>query len=282
MPAMERTRVAITFALAAIWFCGFSLVQPLNPQSVQLPPPSEMKTVGLVGGTSWRNTVDYYRYINKAVNDAYGNNTNPPLIIWNLNNQRIAELESKNQWDEVAAILSDAVQRLKASGAQAVLLCSNTSHKVYVQVARKSGIPILHIGDATGNAIRESGLSKVGLIGTRYTMEDGFLSDWLKQRYGIEILLPDSANARQKLHGINQELEMGISKPESKKYVLDQIEELRHRGAQAIILGCTEFPAIIKPGDLSLPVFDTELLHSQMAVDFILGKHGLAQVQPSP
>jgi len=241
-----------------------------------------MRTIGLVGGTSWRNTADYYRYINKAVNDAYGNNTNPPLIIWNLNNQRIAELESKHQWGEVAAILTDAGRRLQASGAQAVLLCSNTSHKVYFQVAGKLGIPILHIGDATGTAIRESGMSKVGLIGTKYTMEDRFLVDWLKQRYGIETLLPESADARKKLNGITQELEMGIFKPASKKYVLDQIEELRRRGAQAIILGCTEFPAIIKTADVSIPVFDTELLHSQMAVDFILGKPGLAQVHPTP
>lgn len=252
----------------------------LNPQSAHLPTPSDMKTIGLVGGTSWHSTVDYYRYINQAVNDAYGNNTNPPLIIWNLNNQRISELETKNQWDEVAAIFSDAAKRLHGSGAEAILLCANTSHKVYAQVVRKSGIPILHIGDATGSAIRKSGLKKVGLIGTKYTMEDGFMVDWLKDHYGIEALVPDSADTRQELHRIiEKELDMGVYKPESKKYVLNQIQELQRRGAQGIVLACTEFPLIIKSTDVAMPVFDTTLLHSQMAVDFILGRQGLAQVR---
>lgn len=252
-------------------------------QSPPLPPASDMKTVGLIGGTAWYSTVDYYRYINKAVNDAYGDNTNPPLIVYNLNQQRIQELQAKNQWGEIAAILADAATRLRGSGAQAVLFCANTPHKVYAQVARKTGIPILHIGDATGIAIRKSGLKKVGLIGTRFTMEDGFMVTWFKEHYGIETLVPASAAARQELHRIIQkELEVGIFKPESKKYVLDQIEELRQRGAEGIVLGCTEFPLIIKPADVSVPVFDTTLLHSQMAVDFILGKQGLAHVQTVP
>ena len=240
-----------------------------------------MKTVGLIGGTSWYSTVDYYRYINKAVNDAYGDNTNPPLLIYNLNQQRIHELQAQNQWNEIAAILSDAIKRLRASGAQAVLFCANTPHKVYDQVARNSDIPILHIADATGAAIRSKGLKKVGLIGTQYTMEDGFMADWLKQHYGIEAIVPDSAPARRELHRIIQkELDLGVFKPQSKKYVLAQIEQLRQRGAQGIVLGCTEFPLIIKPSDVSLPVFDTTLLHSQMAVDFILGRQGMAHVQP--
>ena len=249
----------------------------------QLPPASDMKTVGLIGGTSWYSTVEYYQYINKAVNDAYGNNTNPPLIIINLNQQRIQELQAKNQWGEIAAIFAEAVSRLRSSGAQAVLFCSNTSHKVYAQVAHATDIPILHIADATGIAIQKKGLKKVGLIGTQYTMEDGFMADWLKEHYGIETLVPSSAPARQELHRIIQkELGLGVFKPGSKKYVLDQIEELRRRGAQGIVLGCTEFPLIIKSTDVTLPVFDTTLLHSQMAVDFILGKQGLAHVQAAP
>ena len=250
-----------------------------SEQTPQLPPPSEMKTVGLIGGTAWYSTVDYYRYINKAVNDAYGNNTNPPLILYNLNNQRIQELQAKNQWDEIAAILADAAMRLRASGAQAVLFCANTQHKVYAQVAHKIDIPILHIGDATGGAIRRSGLKKVGLIGTKFTMEDGFMVAWFKEHYGIETLVPASAPARLELHRIiHEELDLGIFKPESKKYVLSQIEELRKRGAEGIVLGCTEFPLIIKQSDVAMPVFDTTVLHSQMAVDFILGKPGLAHV----
>ena len=252
----------------------------LSLPSAQLPAASDMKTVGLVGGTSWYSTVEYYRYINKAINDAYGNNTNPPLLIYSLNQQRIHDLQAKNQWDEIAAIFTDAVTRLRGGGAQAVLFCANTPYKVYAQVAGKTDIPILHIADATGTAIRNSGLKKVGLIGTQYTMEDGFMADWLREHYGIETLIPNSAPARQELHRIIQkELGMGVFKPESKKYVLDQIDELLQRGAQGIILGCTEFPLIIKPADVAVPVFDTTLLHSQMAVDFILGKQGLAHVR---
>ncbi len=136
-----------------------------------------MKTLGLVGGTSWYSTLDYCRYINKAVNDAYGDNTNPPLIIFNLNQQKIHELQGQNRWNQIAAILTDAVNRLHASRAQAVLFCANTPYKVYAQVAQNSKIPILHIADATGNAIQKSRLKKVGLIGTQDTMEDGFMAD---------------------------------------------------------------------------------------------------------
>jgi aspartate racemase len=250
-------------------------------QSAQLPPASEMKTVGLIGGTSWYSTVDYYRYINEAVNDAYGNNTNPPLIVYNMNQQRIRELQAKGQWDEIAALLTQATIRLRAGGAQAILFCANTPHKVYAQVSRKTDLPILHIGDATRAAIRSSGLKKVGLIGTRYTMEDRFMVDWLKEHYGIETLVPSSAPAQQELNRIiEQELSRGIFKAESKKYVLQQMEELRERGAQGIVLGCTEFPLIIKQRDFDLPLFDTPRLHSQMAVDFILGKQGLGHVRP--
>lgn len=245
----------------------------LSAQTARLPPASEMKTLGLIGGTSWHSTVEYYRYINQAINDAYGDNTNPPLVLYNLNQQRIHALQLNNQWGEIAAILAEAATRLRAGGAQAVLFCANTPHKVYAQVAQKTGIPILHIADATGAAIRKRGLRKVGLIGTLYTMEDGFIAEWLKQRYGIETLTPDSGAARKELHRIIQfELGLGIFKPESKKYVLRQIEELRQRGAQGIVLGCTEFPLIIKPGDVDIPSFDTTLLHSQMAVDYILGR----------
>ncbi len=261
----------------AIWL---TVSVAASAQSTQLPQPSDMKTLGLIGGTSWHSTVEYYSYINEAVNDAYGNNTNPPLLLYNLNQRRIHELQAKDQWDDIAALLTEATMRLRAGGAQAVLFCANTPHKVYAQVARKTDIPILHIADATGVAIRHSSLKKVGLIGTLYTMEDGFIADWLKEHYGIETLVPSSAAARQELHRIVQkELSMGIFRAETKKYVLQQIEELRQRGAQGIVLGSTEFPLIIKASDVTIPLFDTTLLHSQMAVDFIMGKPGLAHVR---
>jgi aspartate racemase len=249
-------------------------------KSAQLPAASAMKNVGLIGGTSWYSTVDYYRYINEAVNDAYDNNTNPPLILYNMNQEKIHELQAKGQWDEIGDLLTRAAIRLRAAGAQAILFCANTPHKVYPQVSREIELPILHIGDATGIAIRERRLKKVGLIGTLYTMEDGFMADWLKEHYTIETIVPTSAAARQELHHIIQnELSLGVFKPESKKYVLAQMEQLQKHGAQGIILGCTEFPLIIKRQDFDLQLFDTTRLHSQMAVDFILGQSGLAHVR---
>jgi len=268
-------------SVVALVFIALTLQLNRSGQSAQLPPASDMKALGLIGGTSWYSTVDYYRYINEAINDAYGNSTNPPLILYNMNQEKIHELQAKGQWDEIAILLTEAAVRLRAGGAQAILFCANTPHKVYAQVARSIDLPILHIGDATGGAIRSRGLKRVGLIGTLYTMEDGFMADWLKEHYGIETLVPNSAPARQELHRIIQlELSRGIFKAESKKYVLQQIEELRKRGAQGIVLGCTEFPLIIKPPDVEVPLFDTTRLHSQMAVDFILGKQGLARVRP--
>jgi aspartate racemase len=264
----------------ALVFIALTLQTNPSGQSAQLPPASDMKTIGLIGGTSWYSTVDYYRYINEAINDAYGNTTNPPLILYNMNQEKIHELQGNGRWDDVAALFTEATIRLRAGGAQAILFCANTSHKVYAQVAGKTDLPILHIGDATGVAIRSSGLKKVGLIGTLYTMEDGFMVDWLKEHYGIESLVPSSGPVRQELNRIiYQELNRGIFKVESKKYVLQQIEELRKRGAQGIVLGCTEFPLIIKPSDVGVPLFDTTRLHSQMAVDFILGKPGLAHIR---
>lgn len=265
----------------ALVFLALTLQANHSQGPSQLPPASEMKTLGLIGGTSWYSTVDYYRYINEAVNDAYGNSTNPPLILYNMNQEKIHELQASGQWNEIATLITETAVRLRAGGAQGILFCANTPHKVYAQVARNIDLPILHIGDATGSAIRNAGLKKVGLIGTLYTMEDGFMADWLKEHYGIETLVPSSGPARKELHRIIQEeLGRGIFRPESKKFVLQQIDELRKRGAQGIVLGCTEFPLIIKPSDVSIPVFDTTRLHSQMAVDFILGKQGLAHVRP--
>lgn len=265
----------------ALVFLALTLQASHSQGPSRLPPASEMKTLGLIGGTSWYSTVDYYRYINEAVNDAYGNSTNPPLILYNMNQEKIHELQAKGQWNEIATLITETAVRLRAGGAQGILFCANTPHKIYAQVARNIDLPILHIGDATGSAIRNAGLKKVGLIGTLYTMEDGFMAEWLKEHYGIETLIPSSGPARKELHRIIQEeLGRGIFRPDSKEFVLQQIDELRKRGAQGIALGCTEFPLIIKPSDVSIPVFDTTRLHSQMAVDFILGKQGLAHVRP--
>lgn len=231
-----------------------------------------MKTLGLIGGTSWHSTVEYYRYINQAINDYYGNETNPPLILYNLNQRAIHDLQLNGRWGTIANIYSDAGLKLRTAGAQGVLFAANTPHRVYADVSQRIGIPILHIADATGAAIQHARLTRVGLLGTKYTMEDGFIPQWLREHYGLDVLVPESQSVRDELHRIIQrELGMGVVRPASKRYVLDQIEDLRQHGAQGIILGCTEFTLIISQADVRVPAFDTTRLHAQMAVDFILG-----------
>ncbi|MDP9089453.1 MAG: amino acid racemase [Pseudomonadota bacterium] len=240
--------------------------------AVELPPASQMKPLGIIGGTSWHSTVEYYRYINQAINDRYGNETNPPLIVYNLNQEQIHVLQDQNRWSEIANTYVDAALKLQSIGAQGVLFAANTPHKVYTDVAGKIGIPILHIGDATGIAIKKKGLTHVGLIGTTYTMDDGFMQNWLHEHYQIEVVVPRSAAVKHELQRIIQkELGMGIFRPEAKRYVLRQIEDLEAQGVQGVILGCTEFPLIISQADVRVPLFDTTRLHAEMAVDFVLG-----------
>jgi aspartate racemase len=189
----------------------------LFAQVHELPTAANMKVLGLVGGTSWHSTVEYYRYINQEVNDLYGINTNPPLVLYNLNQNEIYALQLSGRWDQITDILSEAAMKLRAAGAQAVMFCANTPHKVYADVSRRTGIPILHIADATGRAIQQAGLTKVGLIGTKYTMEDGFMQRWLREHYQVEVVVPTSAPVRTELHRIIQkELGMGVFKPEKK------------------------------------------------------------------
>jgi len=234
-------------------------------------PRNEMRTLGLIGGTSWYSTVEYYRYINQAVNETYGDNTNPPLVLFNLNQQHVFELQRQDRWDDIAKMLSDAARKLKSAGAEAVMFCANTPHKVYAKVVEATGMRILHIADATGRAIEHQKLTKVGLLGTIFTMEDGFIPEWLKAHYNISTLAPTNRDARLELHRIIQEeLDVGRFVPKTKTYVLDEIAKLQRQGAQGVILGCTEFPLIIKQQDVPIPVFDTTTLHAQMAVDFIL------------
>lgn len=232
-----------------------------------------MKTLGLIGGTSWHSTIEYYRHINQAVNDLWGDNTNPPLILYNLNQQEIHALQVEDRWDQIVILLSDAVLALYAAGAQAFVFCANTPHRVYPEVSRQTRQPILHVADATGVAIRRAGLGKVGLLGTIYTMQESFIKDWLRREYGVHVVVPASEAARKELHrAIQKELALGILSPETKRFVLQQIADLEAHGAEGVILGCTELPLIVGQADVRIPLFDTTLLHAKLAVDFILGR----------
>lgn len=230
-----------------------------------------MRTLGIIGGTSWHSTVEYYRHINASVNALYGNPTNPPLVLYNLSQAGIHSLQTAGAWDRVADIYYATASRLQAAGCEGLLLAANTAHKVFDDLVARVDLPVLHIADAIGKASKS--LGTVGLIGTLFTMEHDFISRRLLERHGVQTLTPASAAARVRLHDIiQQELSLGRFELESKRFILEEIALLQARGAKGIVLGCTELPLIIDQTDVALPVLDTTLLHSRLAVDFILGK----------
>ena len=204
------------------------------------------------------------------VNSKLGEKVNPPLIIYNLNQQEIHELQETDHWNKIAQIYMETGQKLVSAGAEAILFCANTPHKIYGQVDDHFDIPILHIADGTGREANEKGLKKLGLIGTKYTMNEPFIKERLSGKYGLEISVPDQTT-QQELHRIiHEELSEGDFNDKAREYVLAKMDELRSRGAEGMILGCTEFPILVKQADYDLPLFDTSYLHSKVAVDFIL------------
>lgn len=233
---------------------------------------TRLKKIGLIGGISWHSTVEYYSYLNQIINSYFNNNTNPPLILLNLDQYYIHSLQRSGNWDLIVKILIEACNKLQQAGASSIIFCANTPHKVYDEVQQHSAIPILHVAHAIGMNITKRGFYKVGLIGTIFTMEESFITTILRDDYNITVIVPEKEKNRKRLHTIIQEeLSHGIVNPETKKYIMDQLMLLEKRGAEGIILGCTEFPLIIKQKDLEIPIFNTTLIHAQLGADFILG-----------
>lgn len=229
-----------------------------------------MKTIGLIGGTSWHSTIEYYKFINQSVNEHFGNNTNPPLVLYNLNHALVNQYQREGAWHKIADLIVIGGQRLQDAGAEALVLCANTQHKVYDLVAAQLDIPILHIADATARQIQKQGLQSVCFLGTKFSMEADFITERIT-RHQIKVLVPDRSLVIEELHRIiHQELVYGQVLPKSKNYVLGCINELTAQGAEGVVLGCTEFPHLIQPEDLPFPVFNTTSIHAQAAVDFIL------------
>ncbi|WP_158974921.1 aspartate/glutamate racemase family protein [Cellulophaga sp. L1A9] len=231
---------------------------------------TEMNTLGLIGGTSWHSTVDYYKTINQSVNDYYGNNTNPPLLVYTLNQAEVHRFQIEDKWDSIANMLVVAAINLNKAGATSVLFCANTPHKVFDVVQKQLDFPVIHIADATAKAIHEKGLKKVLFIGTRYSMEETFVTKRIEDN-GIEVLVPKEKKEINELHRIIQEeLTYGTVTKESKEYVLGIIKKSIAQGAEGVILGCTEFPLMIFQEDLAVPIFNTTEIHSKAGVDYIL------------
>jgi aspartate racemase len=228
-----------------------------------------MRTIGLIGGMSWESSAEYYRLINQQVRDRLGPLRSAQLLMHSVDFGPVEQAQHAGRWDDAAAILVDAAQRLQAGGAECVVLCTNTMHKVAAQIQSAISIPFLHIADPTGQAALDGGTVTVGLLGTAFTMEQDFLKERLSAQ-GLTVLVPD-AEERQAVHRIiYDELCVGVINPASRQVYQQVIESLTRRGAEAIILGCTEIGLLIKPEHSALPLLDTTYLHARAAVAFAL------------
>ncbi|WP_372755853.1 aspartate/glutamate racemase family protein [Labilibaculum sp.] len=229
-----------------------------------------MRKLGLIGGTSWHSTIEYYRYINESVNAHFGDNTNPPLLVYTLNQSLVHRFQVESNWDGIAELLIETARSLEKAGAESVMFCANTPHKVYTTVEAEINIPIIHIADATSEAIKSKKVNKVCFLGTKYSMLEDFITQRIENQ-NIEVLVPQTNQIIEELHRIIQkELTYGTILPESKKYVISVIQNLVDSGAEGVVLGCTEFPLMIKEADLEIPIFNTTEIHAKAGVNFIL------------
>lgn len=227
-----------------------------------------MKTIGLIGGMSWESSAEYYRMINRASKARHGGHHNAKSVMVTVDFAEIEALQRAQDWDALGARMADAARQLQAAGADVVVLTTNTMHRVADAIERALTLPFLHIADPTGAALRAAGVERVALLGTRYTMELPFYAARLAERFGIEVLTPD-AEDRDTVHRvIYEELCHGLIDPASRAAYAAIIGRLAERGAQAVILGCTEITLLIGERGSPLPVFDTTALHAQAAVDF--------------
>lgn len=225
-----------------------------------------MKTIGLIGGTSWHSTIAYYKLINELVGEKIGTQGNPPLIIHSINIEIMREQDA----EKINAKYLDVSRKLEQAGAEAIVICANTPHMAYQYVQPKIGISILHIADATGKEAQRLGLRKLGLLGNRPTMTGNFISGILKTNYGIETIIPETHCIGQAHNYVSKELTQGQFTEKAKQFFLTQIKMLEAQGADGIVLGCTELPLLIKETEVDIHLLATTNLHVQTAVDFIL------------
>ncbi|MEN8798410.1 MAG: amino acid racemase [Flavobacteriaceae bacterium] len=225
-----------------------------------------MKTIGLIGGTSWHSTLDYYRLINSLVSDKIGTSGNPPLILYSLN----IEIMRSQDWEKINQKYLEVARILHKAGAQAIVICANTPHTVYDFVQPQIEIPILHIADAIGKYASKNELETLGLLGNKPTMTGEFIPSYLDAHYKIKSLIPEAMGIDRSHYFVSKELTRGIFSDEAREFYLSQIDLLQKRGAEGVILGCTELPILLSQEDSTVPLIPTTDLHAQMAADFIL------------
>jgi aspartate racemase len=233
------------------------------------PNNSGMKTIGLIGGMSWESTALYYQHINREVARRHGGLRSARVHLISLDFQEIADLQKQGDWPHMTEILQTSARQLESSGAEVLLICTNTMHLIAQEVQSVTALPLLHIADVTAAAILAAGLNKVGLLGTRFTMEQAFMRDRLAAK-GIECVVPDEPGRIEVHRVIFEELCRGEVNDDSRQKLIALVRELADQGAQGVILGCTELTMILQPGDGGLPSVDTTALHAMAAVDFSL------------
>lgn len=229
-----------------------------------------MKTVGLIGGMSWESSLLYYQIMNEYVKERLGGHNSAKTLMYSVNFQEIKTLQHQGNWGEATRIMIDSAQKLEMAGAELIVICTNTMHKMAQEIEESVCIPLIHIADSTAVKIVKDGVRKVALLGTAFTMEQDFYKGRLTEKFGLEVIVPNEVD-RSAIHDIiYQELCLGIIKEESKQTYLKIINSLKQQGAEAVILGCTEITLLISQDDCSIPVYDTTRIHAESAIDFAL------------
>ena len=228
-----------------------------------------MKTIGLIGGMSWPSTISYYRIINEKMNEKLGGVHSARIILYSVEFSEIEECQASGQWEKSAKILGDAAEKLETAGADLILICTNTMHKVADRIQARITVPIIHIADATADALEKAGVRKVALLGTKYTMTQNFYKSRLISR-GFDVLIPEGGDLETVNDVIYRELDRGEIREESRQLFSRIISKLKDRGAEAVILGCTEIGLLVKHESSVIPVFDTTEIHAIRAVELAL------------
>ena len=231
-----------------------------------------MKVIGLIGGMSWNSTLEYYRIINDSFNRRLGGLHSARLVLYSLDFDEIQRAQHEGRWDDMTRVLVDASNAVKRAGADFLIICTNTMHKVADDIEEKVGLPVLHVVDVTGDAIKERGLHRIGLLGTRFVMTEPFYQERLRDRFAIEVFVPREGDIDIIHQIIYNELCEGKIKASSRRVCVDVISRLIGEGAEGIVLGCTELPLLIQPSDIHAPLFDTTRLHAEAAVNLALAE----------
>lgn len=230
------------------------------------------KTIGMIGGVSWESTALYYKLLNQSVREELGGLNSAKILLYSLNYDPIVELERQGKWEKIGNNLSNAAKVLEEGGADFIILCCNTLHKMAPLIEKAISIPFLHIADSAGNILVENHIEKLGLLGTCFTMEDGFYHERLQDKFGLEVIVPSMEDRKLLDSIIYDELCQGKISLKSKEAILQMIEKMKEKGAQSVLLACTELGMLIQPEDMDIPVYDTAFLHAKDAAFLSLNR----------